>query len=34
MADVAQLIEHRVVVPVAAGLIPVVRPTITDLIES
>lgn len=27
MADVAQSIEHRVVVPVAAGLIPVVRPT-------
>ena len=29
MADVAQSIEHRFVVPRVAGLIPVVRPILT-----
>ncbi len=28
MADVAQLVERRFVVPVVAGSIPVVRPTL------
>ncbi len=31
MADVAQLVERRFVVPVAAGSIPVVRPSRTQV---
>lgn len=27
VADVAQLVEHRIVTPVVAGSIPVIRPT-------
>lgn len=32
MAIVAQLVEHRIVVPVVAGSSPVVRPSFSNLV--